>query len=126
MSWMLIPLWGGAGDVTAQGDYEGDRKTDAAVFRPSNGTWFIRHSSTGATFSLVWGGLGDVAVPADYDGDGKSDLAVFRPSNGTWYIRNSGTGTSRVLNWGLQFDQPMTTAYRIMGAQQIGQTLTEE
>jgi hypothetical protein len=65
---------------------------DTAVWRPSNGTWFIVQSSTGATVTRQWGLEGDMPVPADYDGDRFAELAVWRPSNGTWYFVSSSTG----------------------------------
>jgi hypothetical protein len=80
-------------------DYDGDLKTDVAVFRPSEGNWYIIKSASGGVV-LQWGLATDKVVPADYDGDAKTDLAVFRPSENNWYIRQSTTNTMKVVNWG--------------------------
>ena len=74
-----------AGDIPVPGDYDGDGKTDVAVFRPSTGTWFVRQSSNGKWVGFNWGSAGDIPVVGDFDGDGRADYAVFRPSTGTWY-----------------------------------------
>jgi hypothetical protein len=102
-------LWGGSsGDTPVPGDYDGDGKTDMAIFRPSSGAWFILTSSTNFTTSLSysWGTNGDIPIPnvvttaaaarntltvstlanlsrgSDFDRerDGQSDMSVFRPS----------------------------------------------
>jgi hypothetical protein len=44
-------VWGAAGDLTLLGDYDGDGQTDLAVFRPGNGTWYVKRSSGGQPWS---------------------------------------------------------------------------
>jgi len=78
-----------------------------AVFRPANGVWYVRYSSTGAGVGLPWGVSTDRPVAADYDGDGRTDLAVFRPSTCVWYLRYSSTGETVTVTFGDPTDLPM-------------------
>lgn len=98
------------------GDYDGDGKTDVAVYRDGgqSGTellWFIRRSSDGGTGVFQWGGLlQDVPVPGDYDGDDKTDVAVYR--DGTWFIVRSFDGGVTQTGWGgLSQDIPVPADY---------------
>lgn len=100
--------FGVAPDVPAVADFDGDRKTDIAVFRPSTGTWYILRSSDGQVQITPFGTSGDKPQPADYDGDGKADLALFRPSNGNWYFWLSGTNTQKSTHWGTTGDIPIS------------------
>ena len=84
---------------------EGSNKTDVAIFRPSEGNWWIINSLTGTPRVSHHGANGDVPVPGDYDGDGKADLAVFRPSEGNWRIIKSTDGLELILACGSSTDR---------------------
>ena len=92
-------------------DFDNDTRTDLAIYRPSDGTWWILNSSNGTFNVQQWGLSGDKLVPGDYDGDGKTDEAIFRPSDGTWWILNSSTGNYRVQQWGFTSDIPVPGDY---------------
>jgi hypothetical protein len=66
---------------------------DLAVWRPSNGTWYVMGASGAMQAAVQFGVLGDVPLPGDYDGDGKTDFCVYRPDTNTgtatWYILKS-------------------------------------
>ncbi len=83
-------------------DFNGDGRSDLAVYQSSSGLWYVRNLVGGA---IIWGGQwgynGALPVPADYDGDGRTDLGVYDPVSGLWYIRS--WHLQQVLVWGRQF-----------------------
>ncbi|MDQ6787503.1 MAG: FG-GAP-like repeat-containing protein [Acidobacteriota bacterium] len=96
---------------TAISNFDGDGKSDVAVFRPSTGEWFSLKSSDGSFQSFQFGANGDKSVAGDFDGDGKSDFAVWRPSNGVWYIMRSSDGAVQYTQFGISTDKPVIGDY---------------
>jgi hypothetical protein len=94
-------------------EFDGDGKTDVALFRPSNGGWYILQSTNGAFRGQLFGTVGDVPVAGDYDGDGLSDVAVFR--QGVWYILQSSNGQFRGVSFGTAGDIPVPGDYDFDG-----------
>ena len=83
--------WGLGTDLPVPGDYDDGGKTDIAVWRGADTSWYIVQSSNDAVQTVSWeaSSFGDVPVPGDYDGDGKTDVAVWRGPEGTWYVKCS-------------------------------------
>jgi hypothetical protein len=91
----------GVPHAAPRADFNGNGTTDLAVYRPSQGYWFVNGGAT-----TPFGANGDIPVPGDYDGDGDTDIAVFRPSNGVWFV-NGGPITA----WGATGDIPVPGDY---------------
>ncbi|HMV51196.1 MAG TPA: FG-GAP-like repeat-containing protein, partial [Blastocatellia bacterium] len=96
-------------------DFDGDGKSDLAVWRGNESKWLIINSSDGVLRTVLWGAsyapYFDVPVTGDYDGDGKTDVAIWRKLDGNWYIINSSDGSIRVETWGASGDTPVPGDY---------------
>jgi hypothetical protein len=112
-------------DIPVSDNYEGDGTTRMAIFRPSEGKWYIKgtglhdwQNTHSGNHVVQTGAKGDIPVQADYFGEGKPRIAVFRPGkHGHWFIKGPGfqdwgssTG-NHDLEFGKEGDIPVPADY---------------
>jgi len=110
--------FGTAEDFFVSGDFDGDSKSDIALWRPgapSVAAFYIFQSSNSTLRIDTFGQSGDnPSVVDDYTGDGKDDVAVYRGGVGSgdpsfWFYRaSSGPNSGNIVytQWGSFGDYP--------------------
>jgi hypothetical protein len=106
--------WGLSSDYLIPADYDGDQKTDIAVWRSvssgqpaGNAFFYILNSSNNTVRIEDFGQTGDdPTVVGDYNGDGRADVAVYRAGAGAgqpsfWFYRTAAGGAVNYVQWGL-------------------------
>ncbi len=113
--------WGISVDFFVPEDYDGDNKSDIAIWRagaPTVAAFYILQSQTNTVRIEPFGQTGDdPRVVGDYDGDGKADPAVYRAGanagdQSTWFYRGSlNPAFVTYAPWGQNGDFPAPGDY---------------
>lgn len=100
--------------VAAKGnlfDFDGDRRTDYTIYRPSNENWYIRNQVGGILLQKDFARPTDILVPADYNGDGVTDYGFYRPESGLWFVLDTNSRPIYFYGFGLSTDIPAPADY---------------
>lgn len=102
-----VSIWIKPDGIPMFGNWDSDKKTDIAIYRPADSIWNVRYSDSPTVITeFKFGTTGDIPVAGDFDGDRKQDYVVFRPSTGEWWIKKSTNQDVIVNHFGLPGDIP--------------------
>ena len=91
-------------------DFDGDGRSDPAVYRFSTGGWQVLNSTAGLqTFAFGQANL-DTPLVADWDVDGRADPAVYHPGLSQVLIRGTRSGQYG-FSYGAPTDIPVPADY---------------
>ena len=112
---LLLILSVSATDNSFKLDFDGDGRTDLALYRegsrdiniaPQPSYWYFLNTNTAQTGAIHWGRTLDVPAPADYDADGKTDVGIHRwwhfdigDVNEYWLSKSTGGYDVLVYEW---------------------------
>ncbi len=91
-------------------DYNGDRKTDWAVFRPSTQSWYIYSLNQFGGSIMTFARPTDTIISGDFNGDRLADFGLYRPETGLWFVVDRN-GPIIYQQWGAPTDIPVPADY---------------
>jgi PKD repeat protein/pimeloyl-ACP methyl ester carboxylesterase len=112
ISGVLTQVWGSREDKPISADYDGDGRSDIAVWRPQTQKWLILNSSGG--ISIKQRGKNNrshgFALPlwGDYNGDGIMDVALWHSSADQSDINMISLNKLIVYKWSTPGDIPIS------------------
>ncbi|MBI2438727.1 MAG: hypothetical protein HYV36_07950 [Lentisphaerae bacterium] len=84
---------------SSPGDYDGDGRSDVAVYDYSAGAWRLI-TMAGQPLELVFGLTRVQPFVGDFDGDGYSEIGLYDPAQGLWTLYSAALDQAATLQFG--------------------------
>lgn len=124
--------FGNSHDIPLTGDWNGDRKTEIGVFRPSTHRFLLDYNGNGTWDGIIvdreynFGTGTDDPIIGDWNGDGMTDIGIFRNSTRRFFLDYNGNGVldnatiDRYYIFGNINDTPVSGDWNNDGRTEIG------